>query len=75
MSGSLTDYQRLCAALDAFHAADQARDKAILALQDAAFAVDEHGAGRAASTVAWAEMRVKTFRASLTTITHNPLAG
>jgi hypothetical protein len=65
MTGTLADHERLCTALDAFHEADRARDKAILALGDAAFAVDEHGARRAGSTVAFAEQRVKSFRASV----------
>lgn len=63
--GSLAAYERLCTALDAFHEADRAREKAIIALQNAAFAADEMGAMRADSTVAFAERRVKAFLESV----------
>jgi hypothetical protein len=67
MTGTLSQYEALAKALDAFHAADAGRDRAICILTAAAFAADP-GSLVAPSTVAWAEQRVKTFKASLTAI-------
>ena len=74
MTGTLSQYEALAKALDAFHAADKARDNAIAMLAHAAWEADPRSLV-APSTVAWSEQRVKTFRASLTSITPNPLAG
>ena len=63
-TGTLSQYESLARALNAFHAADIARDNAMHALREAALAADANSI-REPSLVAWAERRCRVFLESV----------